>query len=617
MAVKYGVMTSAKRKRGCVRNIEREANRERKKYKNAVDLSKSKNNIYLKKSENWNRDIDRLLAENNIAEKSSSVVLVTTVYSFTPEWYKDNIEKLGKEKADEIMINYFKDCLAFEERNKGITISAVIHLDETTPHMHCASVPITEKAVTKAVPRLDENGNVKRYKNSERIVYDYVPVTDENGLEVKKTVLNASALFGNRIKMSKTQTDFYNECCEKYGLQRGKFSVYSDEKVKHLEEEDFKIKEQKKEIQAANVMLDNRIKLIEEEEEKERERLELLKKEIKEKENSLKTSKEKLEEINSKIESQNNILTSKINAINDKNNILAAQDFTFSKKEKELEEINSKIESQNNILTDLNDKVTELDNKVTDLNNKKTELDEINKEIESKNNILTTKKKEVIDKDAILFVKSCDLKDINNKIESQNNILTAKKDELDKIKDDIVSQDNILTAKKDAIDKKDKELKELEFKCNGLNIFIDNANEKIDTYIQNAEKVYNDFEADLNMTYIAFNNKISSFLDNLKEEVLDNEVEYCEGFRFVRTTIRELIKNHMEKAKEDKDSEIYFTTSDYIRKGIEESEKVDNSLKINKSSKEFNEKEFLNQLRLDINLEKEKNKDKDDYGPEF
>ena len=607
MAVKYGVMTSAKRKRGCVRNIEREANRERKKYKNAVDLSKSKNNIYLRKSENWNKDIDRLLAENNIAEKSSSVVLVTTVYSFTPEWYEDNIKNLGKEKADEIMINYFKDCLAFEERNKGITINAVIHFDETTPHLHCASVPITEKAVTKAVPRLDEAGNVKRYKNSERIVYDYVPVTDENGLEVKKTVLNASALFGNRIKMSKTQTDFYNECCEQYGLQRGKFSVYSDEKVKHLEEEDFKIKEQKKEIQAANVMLDNRIKLIEEEEEREREKLELLKKEIKEKENSLKTSNEKLAEINSKIESQDNILTNKINEINSKSNILAIQDFTFSKKEKELEEINSKIESQNNILIDLNDK--------------KIELDEINKEIESQDNILTSKKEEldkinsdITSQDNILTSKKRELKKINSNIMCQNLVLNSQKVELEKINSDITSQNSILTSKKEELDKKETEIKELETKCDGLNAFLDNANKEIDEYLKSANAVSNEWKKVFKESLLNIENRISDFLkeENLNDKILNSEVAYYDkkiktyAFKTIRETIETITKEVLDKEK----------LSDVADKEVEKVAKEKNvSLKvnkINKSSKVFDEKSFLNDLRIKNNLEKEKNK-KDDY----
>ena len=77
---------------------------------------------------------------------------------------------------------FFEDCTKFfaERYGKENIISAVVHLDETTPHMHLNLMPIT---------------------------------SDRR--------LCSKQLF-DKPQLQKLQTDFYEEVGKRYGLQRGK-----------------------------------------------------------------------------------------------------------------------------------------------------------------------------------------------------------------------------------------------------------------------------------------------------------------------------------------------------------------------------------------------------------
>ena len=54
-------------------------------------------------------------------------------------------------------MQYFASCLQWEMDNKGQVINAVIHMDEDTPHMQVATVPIVAVSDMKSVPVMVKN----------------------------------------------------------------------------------------------------------------------------------------------------------------------------------------------------------------------------------------------------------------------------------------------------------------------------------------------------------------------------------------------------------------------------------------------------------------------------
>lgn len=251
MSENYCVMTMAKRHRNDVRGLQAEANREYddpKKYKNNVDLSKSHENVFFAKSDDWQKSIDEVLEANGIQENRNSVVLITSVYSVSPGWFETHTE-------DEAM-EYFRTCFEYEKQTKGEVINCVLHKDESTWHMQVATVPITLVQDVKCTPKtvkdkqgnpvLDDNGRpiidtYKKGKSKGKPIYERKPVVDDQGRPVYHTGLNAKVIFGNRIAMSKRQTHFFENCGKQFGMSRGEIRVEDDEVAKErLSEAEYK-----------------------------------------------------------------------------------------------------------------------------------------------------------------------------------------------------------------------------------------------------------------------------------------------------------------------------------------------------------------------------------------
>lgn len=247
MSEQFCVMNSQKQHRADVRGLQMECNREyanQERYKGDIDPQRSSQNRYLVKSDDWNASISDVLEAEGVKENRASVVLVTTVYSASPEWF----EQHTKAEAEA----YFETCLDYERKTKGTPINAVVHWDEKTPHMHVATVPVVAVQDTRAVPIVvkDEDGNeltdddgnpvYERYakgKSKGQVKYRREKVFDDDGNPVMHVGLSAKTVFGNRVAMSKRQTEFYEVCGKPFGMSRGEIRVETPEVARqHLTE---------------------------------------------------------------------------------------------------------------------------------------------------------------------------------------------------------------------------------------------------------------------------------------------------------------------------------------------------------------------------------------------
>ena len=175
----YGIMRCEKRKTGSCGGLQNEANREKDNEKNFVasdiDWTKTGDNEYLMKSNNWNQSVKDVLSSHRIDKhRKDAVVLIDGFYGASPEFFQDK-------SKDEIRA-YFKDCLEYHKNHYGFTINAVIHYDEATPHMHVASVPIVQKndGLWKLSAK-DLMGNVKAYRDRQDSFHENV--SSKYGLE--------------------------------------------------------------------------------------------------------------------------------------------------------------------------------------------------------------------------------------------------------------------------------------------------------------------------------------------------------------------------------------------------------------------------------------------------
>ena len=137
----YAIMRFAKYKGPEISNIEAHNERRKEKYASNpdIDLSRSKQNFHLiEPPQRYRAEAERQISAAGCRTRKDSVRLVEILFTATPEFFKDK-------KLPEIR-QYFEEALRFFEQYQSseTIISAVVHMDEKTPHMHLSFVPLTE-----------------------------------------------------------------------------------------------------------------------------------------------------------------------------------------------------------------------------------------------------------------------------------------------------------------------------------------------------------------------------------------------------------------------------------------------------------------------------------------
>lgn len=152
----YAILRFAKYKGPEIGNIEAHNERTKEKYTSNpdVDTSRSKYNFHLiQPGRKYRAEAERQIAAAGCRTRKDSVRVVEALVTASPEFFK------GKKRAE--IRAFFEDALAFIEKHqsKETIISAVVHMDEKTPHMHLSFVPLTED---KRLSAKDIVGNKKK-----------------------------------------------------------------------------------------------------------------------------------------------------------------------------------------------------------------------------------------------------------------------------------------------------------------------------------------------------------------------------------------------------------------------------------------------------------------------
>jgi DNA repair exonuclease SbcCD ATPase subunit len=194
----YCIMRTEKRKKTDLGGIQKENLRTATEYNNKVAPGMDVFNVVLKESNNWLQDINNEIKTAGAKTRANSVLALDTLYTASSEFFQG--------KTNEENDKFFKDCLQFHENHFGHIISAVVHYDETTPHLHIISVPLTQ------------DGR-----------------------------LSARDVIGNKAKMSKTQDQFFEQVGRGYGLERG-IHMDGQEKKQHISAQEHELREIKQKI---------------------------------------------------------------------------------------------------------------------------------------------------------------------------------------------------------------------------------------------------------------------------------------------------------------------------------------------------------------------------------
>ena len=136
----YAIMRFAKYKGPEITNIEAHNERRKEKYASNpdVDQSRSKYNFHLvEPSQQYRVEAERQISAAGCRTRTDSIRVVEVLFTATPDFFKE------KNRAE--VKAFFTEVLRFFEKQqaKETILSAVVHMDEKTPHMHLSFVPLT------------------------------------------------------------------------------------------------------------------------------------------------------------------------------------------------------------------------------------------------------------------------------------------------------------------------------------------------------------------------------------------------------------------------------------------------------------------------------------------
>ena len=137
----YAIMRIEKCKMGAVSRIEKHHERKKDVYKSNpdIDLNRSNLNFHIKDPpDSYRKLIRKRIEEVGCRTRKDSVVMQDSICTASPEFFKG---KTSRQKEDFFRMAYRFYVKTFGEEN---ILSAVVHLDERTPHMHVCFVPITK-----------------------------------------------------------------------------------------------------------------------------------------------------------------------------------------------------------------------------------------------------------------------------------------------------------------------------------------------------------------------------------------------------------------------------------------------------------------------------------------
>lgn len=211
--------------------------RMKKQYSNKnIDLSKTSQNYYFKKpiENGYLKEYKRLVSENglNQGQVHSNSIFACEIIATSDKAFFERI-RLNETKR------YFEECYKFicNYNNLGEEniISAVVHLDEETPHMHLVYIPVVKK--------MDKQGNIIKkisasefwkgkgsYKVLQDKFYEYVK---SKGFNLERGKENTEREHLNTDDM-KNLTNFYNTKTIKESIEKTK-----DERIKYSDIQEF------------------------------------------------------------------------------------------------------------------------------------------------------------------------------------------------------------------------------------------------------------------------------------------------------------------------------------------------------------------------------------------
>ena len=169
-----------------------------------IDTSKSKNNIHLIAPQmRYKAEVDKRIKESGCRVRKDSTRFVDTLITASPEF----LWNMTHEK----MVEYFQRAVDFikSKIRPDMIFSAVVHLDEKTPHLHLCFVPLTVDNRLTAKEILGNRAKLSKWQDEfhEFMVKFYPDIERGTSATLNNRKHIPSNIFKSAAKLEKMQED--------------------------------------------------------------------------------------------------------------------------------------------------------------------------------------------------------------------------------------------------------------------------------------------------------------------------------------------------------------------------------------------------------------------------
>lgn len=186
----YAIIRNTKYKRENLKGIFRHNERRNKNYSNEnIDKEKSYLNYSLKSPQySYEKEFDKIREKYNLKGQIKTVSNIACEYIITSD--HDYFERIGEEETKRFFEIAYKFVSEYKELGEQYIMSAKVHMDEQTPHMHLVFLPVvhTKDKKGNAIDKLacSEFWKAKdSYRQLQDAFYNYMV---QNGFELQRGI---------------------------------------------------------------------------------------------------------------------------------------------------------------------------------------------------------------------------------------------------------------------------------------------------------------------------------------------------------------------------------------------------------------------------------------------
>ena len=184
----YAIIRNAKYKRENLMAVYRHDERKNKNYSNKdIDKTKTYLNYSLKDPEiNYVKEFDKIIKKYDLKGQIKTVSNIACEYMITSD--SEFFRKIGEKETKRYFETAYKFVSEYKDLGEKYILSAKVHMDEKSPHMHLVFLPVVHTKDKKGNPidklACSEFWKAKdSYKQLQNAFFEYMV---ENGFELQR-----------------------------------------------------------------------------------------------------------------------------------------------------------------------------------------------------------------------------------------------------------------------------------------------------------------------------------------------------------------------------------------------------------------------------------------------